>query len=127
MDQELARIQAFINDLDDPQDRLDFCAKIQGIQRSTRTVAHRALGATNYGKRYTDAEKHDIITLTLAGYTKQEIAVAMKRTVIGATQQRQKVLVTAGENTSSIVAKYPGTTESAFEMLAPQHNNLATS
>lgn len=124
MEQELARIKAFINGLEDPQDRLDFCAKIQGIQRSTRTVAHRALGATNYGKRYTDAEKHDIITLTLAGYTKQEIAIAMNRTVIGATQQRQKVLVTAGENTSSIAAKYPSTRESAFEMLAPQHNNL---
>ena len=124
MDQELARIQAFINDLDDPQDKLAFCAKVQGIQRKARTEAHHALGAVNYGKRYTKADREMMMTLTASGYNKYDIAEQLKRTVIGATQQRQKVLVTAGENTSSIVAKYPGTTESAFEMLAPQHNNL---
>lgn len=124
MDQELARIQAFVDSLTDPNDKLIFCAKIQGIQAKTRTEARRALGAINYGKRYTKEDRDSIITLTAAGYNKHDIAVALGRTAIGSTQQRQKILVQSDENATSLASKYPGTVESALEMLAPQHNNL---
>jgi Holliday junction resolvasome RuvABC DNA-binding subunit len=41
--------------------------------------AYRALGTTNYS----DEEKHDIITLALAGYTKQEIEEAISTIILG--------------------------------------------
>jgi len=123
MDQELARIQAFINELG-PEDKLSFCARIQGIQRKARTEAHHALGAVNYGKRYTKADRELMMTLTASGYNKYEIAEQLFRTVIGSTQQRQKVLVQEGETTTSLPVRFPEIAETAFEMLAPQHNNL---
>lgn len=124
MNQELERIQAFVDGLADPLARLEFCAKIQGIQSKTRTAARRALGAPNYGKRYTEEDRQNIIILTAEGYNKNDIAVALGRTTIGASQQRQKILVQSEETTTSLKARFPDIAETAFEMLAPQHNNL---
>ena len=123
MNQELDRIQTFVDGLG-PEDKLAFCARVQGIQRKARTEAHRALGAINYGKRYTKEDRDFMMTLTAAGYDKRTIAEQLKRTVIGSTQQRQKVLVQQGETTSSLPVRFPAIAETAFEMLAPQHNNL---
>ena len=124
MNNELDRIRAFVDGLC-PTDKLAFCAKVQGIQRKARTEAHHALGAVNYGKRYTSGERAQIIGLTAAGYSKHEIAGALGRTEIGSSQQRQKVLINLGENIKTLGNRFPLNNETAFEMLAPQHNNLA--
>lgn len=123
MNEELIRIMAFVNDLG-PKDKLLFCAKVQGIQRKARTEAHHALGAINYGKRYTAEERKIMMELTAAGHDKVYIAEELKRTVIGSTQQRQKLLVHQGETMTSLMIRFPAIAETAFEMLAPQHNNL---
>jgi len=125
MNQELDRIRMFVDGLEDHRDRIKFCATLQSIQKKTRTESHRALGAVNYGKRYTAGERAHIIGLTALGYSKHDIAVEMRRTENGSSQQRQKVLISLGENITSLGNRFPLNNETAFEMLAPQHNNLA--
>lgn len=106
-----------------PMEQLHFCARLQSIQAKYRSQANKALGAENYGKRYTNDEKELIKEYTAQGVSKYDIAILMKRTANGLSQQRQKILIDDDHNKTSISRLFPN--EVSTDLLAPQHNSWA--
>jgi|688.fasta_scaffold41016_7 hypothetical protein len=89
-----------------------------------RTKTHKELGEENYGKGYSRDEKDAIQTMTEKGFTDEEIASHLKRSVKGITQQRQKLIVkTNATLVKQLVANYsPSNPDPSF--IIPQHKNM---
>lgn len=87
-----------------------------------RTKTHNELGEENYGKGYSRDEKDKIKFMTEKGSTDEEIALHLKRSVKGVTQQRQKLI--SVENPAlvkQLVSNYtPSNPDPTF--ITPQHN-----
>lgn len=89
-----------------------------------RTKTHKELGEENYGKGYSLDEKDAIQTMTEKGSTDEEIAIHLKRSVKGITQQRQKLIAKTNPSlVKQLVANYsPSNPDPSF--IIPQHKNM---
>ena len=89
-----------------------------------RTKTHKELGEENYGKGYSRQEKDTIQFMTEKGSTDEEIALRLKRSVHGITQQRQKLIALKNPAiVEQLVKNYaPSNPDPTF--IIPQHKNV---
>jgi hypothetical protein len=89
-----------------------------------RTKTHKELGEENYGKGYSRQEKDTIQFMTEKGSTDEEIALHLKRSVKGITQQRQKLIALKNPAiVEQLVKNYaPSNPDPTF--IIPQHKNV---